>query len=275
MPSFKNIASITAATLYDELHHKSVYILGVLAVLFVLLLRGCFDNEVVMNGRQLDGATIGWHASLIAFHIIATAGVFIGILLGMRVLKRDRSDGTMAATFARPVRRIEYLLAKCCGIWLIAYGITLILHCTVYGIMLMKTGGRIVFFLPASLLISLNVLFAVMAVMLLAQLLPDIVAALIGTGIWLVGYISDALFQASQTQMVKTVMEQMQRSETSLALWRILWPKMTALQFYGVARIKEVPFHAPGPVPPVVNVAMYAAAAFLLLYLHFSREEIR
>jgi ABC-type transport system involved in multi-copper enzyme maturation permease subunit len=275
MISVKTIRTVTGATLHDELHHKSIYFLGAAAVLFVFLLRGCFNNDVVMNGQKLDGATIGWHASLIAFHLIASAGVLVGILLGMRVLRRDRTDGTAVAILSRPVRRIEYLLGKCLGVWIIAYGLTFILHLTVYGIMLLKTGGRIGFFLPASLLISMNVLFAVVSVVLLAQFLPDIAAALAASGIWLVGYISDAIYMASQTGMVKNVLEQMQRPETSIALWRVIWPKMTALQYYGVARIKDVPFHVPGPVHPAVNVSFYVVVVFVLLYLHFSREEIR
>jgi len=275
MLSLKNIGTITGSTLHDELHHKSVYFLCGAAVLFVFLLRGCFDNEVVVNGQKLDGATIGWNASLVAFHIIAIAGMFVGILLGMRVLRRDRTDGTVVAILSRPVRRIEYLIGKCCGIWCIAYGLTLILHATVYIIMLMKTGGRIGFFLPASFLVSLNVLFAVLIVVLLAQVIPDIAAALLAAAIWLVGYISDTVYMALQTETAKNIMEQMQKSDAPLALWRIIWPKMTALQYYGVARIKDAPFHIPGPVHPAFNVGLYVLLAFFLLHLHFSREELR
>jgi Cu-processing system permease protein len=275
MISVKKILIITGSTFYDELHHKSVYFLSATAVLFVLLLRGCFNNDVVLNGHKLDGATIGWHASLIAFHLIAGAGVMVGILLGMRVLRRDIANGTMMVLCATSVRRVEYVLGKCIGVWGIAYGLVFLLHCTVYLIMLFKTGGSIQFFIPASLLVSVNVLFAVVSVMLLSQVVPDIAAALLGTGIWLVGYVSDTIVMASQTKMVKSFLEQVQHSGETVALWRQLWPKMTSLQYYGVALIKEVPFHGPGPVPPLVNVSVYCIGAFLLLWWHFSRTEIR
>ena len=274
MVSLKKISLVAGSTIHDELHHKSVYFLSGAAVLFVFLLRGCFDNEVVVNGQKLDGATIGWNASLIAFHIIAIAGIFVGILLGMRVLHRDRTDGTMMAILSRPVRKMEYLIGTCCGIWSIAYGLTLLLHGTVYLIMLMKTGGRIGFFLPASFLISVNVLFAVVVVILLAEVVPDIAAALLTGAIWLVGYISDSVVRAMQTEAAKNILEQLQKADAPVALWRMIWPKMTALQYYGVARIKDVPFHAPG-VHPVFNVGLYVLLAFVLLYMRFSREEIR
>ena len=102
MSSLHRIGIIIQSTVSDELHHKSVYILSGLAVLFVLMLRGCFDNDVVVNGVRLDGATVGWNASLIAFHLIAAAGIIIGILLAMRVLRRDRENGTAAAILSKP-----------------------------------------------------------------------------------------------------------------------------------------------------------------------------
>ncbi|MBN1575163.1 MAG: ABC transporter permease subunit [Chitinispirillaceae bacterium] len=275
MSPLRRIGIIIHSTISDELHHKSVYMLSGMAALFVLLLRGCFDNDVIVNGARLDGPTIGWHASLIAFHLIAGAGVIIGILLAMRVLKRDRENGTAAAILSKPVRRVEYLTAKTAGVWLLAYGLTFLLHLTVYFIMLFKTGGTIPLFMPASLLVSLNVLFMVVAVMLLSQLLPDIAAALLGGGIWLIGYISDTVYLASQNAMVKNVLEQMQHGDKPVALWRVLWPKMTALQYYAVSLIKDSAWYAAGPLQPVINVAGYLLLAFFVLWWHFSREEIR
>jgi ABC-type transport system involved in multi-copper enzyme maturation permease subunit len=273
--SLQRIGTIIGATLNDELHHKSVYLLGGLAVFFVLMLRGCFDNNVVVNGARLDGATIGWHASLIAFQIIAVAGVMVGILLGMRVLRRDKSTGVTAVMMSKPVTRFEYLIAKIIGVWILAYGLVFILHATVYGIMLVKTGGSIALFMPASLLISINVAFAVVLVMLLSQVLPDIAAAMLGAAVWLVGYINDMVIAASQTAMVKSVLQQVQHGDGAVAIWRIVWPKMTAVQLYAVALIKDTAAYSPGPVHPVFNVAIFLGAALVLLWWHFSREEIR
>lgn len=252
-----------------------MYLLSGLAVLFVLLLRGCFDNEVVMNGQRIDGVTVGWHASLAAFHLIAGAGVFVAILLGMRVLQRDRLNGTTVALLSKPVSRLEYIAGKIIGVWLLAYGITFMLHLTVYGIMLFKTGGRIPFFIPASLVTSLNILCVVALVMLFSTVLPDVLAALCCGGIWVIGYASDSIYVASQTAMVKTVLEQMQRAEHTIALWRVLWPKMMAVQYLAVGMIKENDAIFPTVWHPVLNVSTYAIIGLLLLYIRFSREEIR
>ena len=129
--------------------------------------------------------------------------------------------------------------------------------------------------MPASLLVSLNVFFMVVAVMLLSKLLPDIVAALLGGGIWLIGYISDTVYLVSQHEMVKNVLEQMTHGDTQVALWHVLWPKMTAVQFYAVSLIKDSVWYAAGPIHPVINVVGYLLLSFCLLWWHFSREEIR
>ena len=271
----QRIGIIIRATLTDELHRKSVYVFTGLAILFVLMLRGCFDNEVVMNGQRLDGITIGWHASLVAFQLIAGVGVFVAILIGMRVLQRDRSNGTTVALLSKPVSRLEYVIAKVIGVWLLAYGITFVLHLTVYVIMLLKTGGSIPFFIPASLIISLNILCIVILVMLLSTILPDILAALCCGIIWIVGYASDSWYVASRNTMIKAVLEQMQRPEQPVALWRILWLKITAVQYDAVGIIKETGSVFPGSWHPLLNVTVYAVVALLLLCFRFSREEIR
>ena len=276
MSAFKRIMLILTTTINDELHHKSVYLFGGAAFLFVFLLRGCYDNDVVVNGEKLNGATIGWHASLIAFHLISIAGVIIGLLLGTRVLRRDQHTGMVTAILSRPVKRVDYIIGKTLGVWTLAYGFTLFLHLAVYGVMLVKTGGRIGFFIPASFMVSLNVLLSILMVMVASRFVPDILATLFGGGIWLVGYISDTMFKVAQTETVKNLLDQVQTGEVgAVALWRIVWPKITMLQYYAVSMIKEMPLRGPGNVPPLLNVVFFIVAAFLLLWWHFSREEVR
>lgn len=275
MSLLHRIGVIVQSTINDELHHKSMYFFCGIAMLFVLSLRGCFDNVVTVNGTRLDGATIGWHASLTAFQLIAGGGIIVGILLAMRVLKRDIDNGTMTAILSKPVRRIEYIIAKITGVWLLAYGITFLLHLMVYIIMLLKTGGRIPLFMPASFLISMNVLLMIILVMLLSQLLPDIAAALLGGGVWLIGLINDTTYALAQNEIAKNFLEQLPHGDQSAALWRILWPKITALQLYAAALIKGTTWYALGPVHPVITVLGYLALSFFLLWWNFSRQELR
>ena len=272
--NISRILRIALFTLRDELQYKSFYVLAIIAILFVLLLRGCFSSDVVVNNEHVDAVTVGWHASLVAFHIIAGAGVLFGLLLGMRVMKRDKDNGMLVSILSRPVSRMEYVTGKIMGIWVLASGLTFLLHMTVYIIMLINTGGRITFFIPASLLISLNVLFAVVVVVLFSLLMPDVIAALLGIFISVVSFISDSLYAVMQTQVAKSVMEQLQRGETHVAVWRVIWPKIAGLQYFATSLIQDVPFVVLGPVNPVFNVLLYTGLSMLLLYWRFMNEEV-
>lgn len=273
--NFNNLYRITAFTVRDELHSRSFYILAAVSVLFVLMLRGCFNADMVVNDQKLDSTTIGWTASMAAFHIISGAGILIGMLLAMRVFIRDRDNGMTVAVLSKPVKRIEYVTGKVLGVWFLSYGLVFLLHLTVYIIMLVKTGGRINLFLPASLLISLNVLFSINLVLFFSLTMPDIIAVLLGLGIAIISYVSDSIYAVSKTELVKSLMEQMQKQELHTSLWRIVWPKIAALQYYATSLIKNDVFYVLGPVHPVINVLLFCFVSFALLYWKFSKEEIK
>jgi len=269
---FRNFLSITKFTIQDELHNKSFYVLTAVSMIFVFLLKGCFHSNFAVNGQQVNSTTIGYNASIIAFNIIASAGVLMAVLLTMRVFKRDKDDGMAAAILSKPVRRIEYISGKIAGIWVLTYCLIFILHTTVYIIMLLNTGGRIPFFLPASVITSVNILFAVTAVMYFSMIMPDVIAAISMIAIAIVSLVSDSIYAVSQNAAVKSMIGQ---QEIHVSLWRILWPKLVALQFFSTALIKETPFQQFGPIHPLLNIAIYCILGFVLLYWRFSREELQ
>lgn len=266
---------ISVFTIKDELHYRSFYIMAIIAVLMVLMMRGCFSSDVVVNDQRLDPVTIGYHASIIAFHLVTAAGTLIGILLAMRVLKRDSDNGMQIAIMSRPVSRFQYAIAKVAGTWLLSYGLTFILHLTIYIIMWINTGGRIPLFMAASLLTSLNVLFGVTGVLFFSLIMPDVIAALLGITIIFISFISDSFYAVSQTEIGRSIMEQIQQGEFSIALWRILWPKAAALQYYASSLIQNDTFVYAGSVHPVVNIFVYCLTGFVFLSMRFYKEEIR
>jgi ABC-type transport system involved in multi-copper enzyme maturation permease subunit len=271
----KNFLTVTRFTIFDELHNKSFYALTAVAVLFVLLLRGCFHSNMVVNGQTVNATTIGYNASIVAFNIIASAGVLIAVLLAMRVFKRDVDDGMAIAILSKPVKRIDYVSGKIAGVWVLSYGLTLILHITVYVIMLLNTGGRIPLFIPASFITSVNVLFAVVLVMLFSMIMPDVIAALSTLAVASVSLISDSFSAVSQNPTVQSMMN---HQESSTSLWHyvsIIWPKLIALQFFSTSLIKETPFQSSGSVHPLLNVALYCVVIYVALYWKFSKEELQ
>jgi len=266
---------IAKFTIDDELHFRSFYVLAGVSVLFVFMLRGCYKSTMVLNGQQLDTLTIGWKASLAAFHVISAAGILFGILLGMRVFKRDSENGMTVSILSKPVNRIDYIIGKIAGVWMLSYGLTFLLHLTVYIIMLVNTGGRIHMFFPASLITGINILLVILLVMLFSLIMPDVIAALSSFVIVVVSFLSDSLYAASKTEIIKSMLEQIQNSELTVALWRILWPKIAASQYYASSLIDNGQSYYPGPVNPVVNVVLFCTIVLGLIYWRFSLEEIR
>ena len=271
----RNFLRVTAFTISDELHYRSFYVLAIISVLFILMLRGCFNSDMMVNGQRIDAATVGWHTSIAAFHLIAAAGVLVGTLLAMRTFRRDHENGMTSTIMSKPVSRIQYIAGKTAGVWVLSYGLTFILHLVVYILMILNTGGRIEWYLPASLLISLNILFAVTAVSLFSLIMPDVIAALLGIVIGFVSFISDSLYAATQTTVVQSMMQQIQHGAGEVSMWRIIWPKLTGLQYFATSLIQNTGYHSLGPLHPAINVVIYCVLAFALLAWRFEREEIK
>jgi ABC-type transport system involved in multi-copper enzyme maturation permease subunit len=253
------IFKISLITIRDELAYKSFYLFAIICMLFIFALRGCFTSSMVVNGQQLSSATVGWQTSIAAFHIIGICGLLIAALLSMRSYRKDCDNGSVVAILSKPLSRIEYVAGKILGLWIIAYGFTFLLHFSVYILMLLNTGGRIPFYLPASLILSINILFMIITVYLLSLVLSETVAVLSAIAICAVSFISDGLFAITQTG----------------SAWRIAWPKIGALQFYVVSLIKGENFNSIGPINPIINIGLYLLIITGLLFWRFSKEEIR
>jgi ABC-type transport system involved in multi-copper enzyme maturation permease subunit len=267
--NFKTYLTIVKFTVSDELHNKSFYVMAGIGILLVFMLRGCFNGNVQVNGQSVNALDIGYWASIVAFNLIAVAGMMISVLLSMRLLKRDREYGMASAILSKPVSRAEYMAGKITGIWLLGYGFTLLLHVSVYILMLVKTGGRIPFFLPASFVTSLGVLFATVLVMFLSTVLPDVIAALATIGCGAVSIAIDSFTMISDKANIH--LETAMSTGTVIAT---IWPKVAALLFFATSLIREQPFLTKVPVHPILNLLVLTAVACTLLFWKFSKEEI-
>ena len=69
-----NVIKISVYTMKDQMRHKSFYVLLALSILFILMIRGCYDGDYQVNGKMVDNAMVAWHVSKIVFHLI-TAGM--------------------------------------------------------------------------------------------------------------------------------------------------------------------------------------------------------
>jgi ABC-type transport system involved in multi-copper enzyme maturation permease subunit len=267
-----NTYKISIYTLLDQLRHKSFYVLLGIAVLFVLLIRSCYNADFTVNNQKVDSVTLAWYASKVAFHIIAFGMFLMTAMIAMRTVTRDMNDGSVVLFLSRPVTRWQYILGRITGTWILVTAFMFILHCIIFLTAWAKTGGIIPGYLTASLICSINLLFVIICVFLFSLHMPDFIAALATLGIIIIGFISEGGHQLMQSNAAKSALPESMLKDP--ALWRVLYPKICLLQNYAVSIIDKSDFHTMGSVHPILNVFIYIVLLGFLLLFSFNKKEI-
>jgi ABC-type transport system involved in multi-copper enzyme maturation permease subunit len=263
---------ITGYTICDQMRHKSFYVLLGLSILFVLMIRGCYSSQYVVNGKPLDTITVAWHVSKIVFQVITSGMFLIVILLSMKIISRDHEDGSLVLFLSRSVFRQHYLLGRIAGTWFLCLVFMFILHATIFLTVWVKTGAIIPGYLTASLVCSINLLFISVSVCFLSLYLPDFISAVFTVGILVVGYISDGGYQILNSEILKTAAPS--AAASSPALWRILYPKVYMVQACADSIIGQSSFASMGPLHPILNVCFFIILVTTLMMVAFNKKEI-
>ncbi len=275
LPPLIRIAKYTFA---DEVRQKSFVIMFVICAICVFLLRGCYQGNYIVNGQLLDAGTVVRAVSKVTFHSIAAGVMLIAALLSMRVFRRDRDDGMQACILSKPIARWQYVMGKIIGLWALSVLFMFILHSIVFLITSINLKVVMPEYLIASLLCSFNLLFVVVAVLLLSLLMPDIVAFLCVIGIGVVGFVADGISAISHSQMAQTMMQQPGAyPQSDLTWWKViyyLWPKLSGVQQLASSLIGSEAFHGFWSIYPLINVLLYCLILGALLFWHFRNEDI-
>jgi len=270
------IIRIAKYTLIDEVRQKSFVIMFVICAIFVFLIRGCYQGNYMVNGQFLDAGTVVRAVSKVTFHVIGAGVMLITALLSMRVFRRDRDDGMQSCILSKPVARWQYVMGKIIGLWALSVLFMFILHSIVFLITSINLKVVMPEYLVASLLCSLNLLFVVIAVLLLSLLMPDIVAFLCVMGISVVSSVADGIFAISHSQMAQAMISQ-PGSQSDLTWWKVvyyLWPKLSGTQQFASSFIGGDGFRGFGSIYPLINVLIYALILGTLLFRRFRNEDI-
>ena len=133
-------------------------------------------------------------------------------------------------------------------------------------------------YLLASVLCSINLLFVVIAVLLLSLLMPDIVAFLCVLGIGIVGFVADGIAAVSQSQIAQAMVQQsVGQHQSDLTWWKVvyfLWPKLLGVQQLAASLIGSESAHGIGPLYPLMNVLAYCLILGALLFKRFRSEDL-
>lgn len=273
-----SVTRITKYTLMDEVQQRSFIVMFVICALCVFLIRGCYQGNYVVNGQSLDAGTVVRALSKVTFHIIGVGVMVIAALLSMRIFRRDRNEGIQSCVLSKPIARWQYVMGKILGLWALSVLFMFILH----GIVFLITSINLKVFMPeylvASLLCSINLLFVVIAVLLLSLLMPDIVAFLCVLGIGIVGFVGDGIAAVSHSQMAQSIaLQSGAHPQSDLTWWKVvyyLWPKLLGVQQLASSLINSESSHGSGPIYPLINVLVYCLILGALLFKRFRDEDI-
>src|SRR6266568_125224 len=272
------ITRITKYTLIDEVQQRSFVVMFVICALCVFLVRGCYQGNYVVNGQSLDVATIVRTLSKATFHVIGAGVMVITALLSMRIFRRDRNEGMQSCILSKPIARWQYVMGKIIGIWGLSVLFMFILHSIVFLITSINLKVFMPEYLVASLLCSINLLFVVIAVLLLSLLMPDIVAFLCVLGVGIVGFVADGIAAASHSQIAQAMLQQSSgHPQSDLTWWKVvyfLWPKLLGVQQLASSLIESESSHGFGPIYPLINILAYCLILGALLFKRFRNEDI-
>jgi ABC-type transport system involved in multi-copper enzyme maturation permease subunit len=271
------IIKIAKYTLTDEVRQRSFVVMFVICVIFVFLMRGCYHGNYMVNGQELDVGSIVGSVSRATFHVIAVGVMLLTALFSMRIFRRDREEGMQSTILSKPITRRQYVMGKILGLWALLTSFMFILHAIIFLTASITLKVVMPGYLAASLLCFFNLLFVIIAVLLLSLMMPDIVAFLCVMGIGIVSFVADGIFAISHSPMGQAMMQQ-QGSQSDWTVWRVvyyLWPKLSGTQHFASSFIDgSEGFGGLGFLYPLINVFIYVLILGVLLFWRFRNEDI-
>lgn len=277
MNRLKIVGHIVRHTVMDQMRQKSFLVIFVICALFMTGLRSCYHGNYTVNNQQVMGGEAALMVSKAAFNIVTTIAMMIAALLSMRILRRERDEGTQSVILSKPVSRAEYLAGKIGGLWLLVFAFMFLLHAIIFIIGFASTGEPIPGYLLASLICAINILFVVAFVLLLSLYLPDFVCFLIVTAIGAFGLIGDAMYTISQHQAVQQAVSSSGTLLPDMTVWKAVYlamPRISGVQLYASSMVTGEAFTYVGPVHPLLDVVLYCGVTMGLLFFLFRRQDI-
>ena len=172
----------------------------------------------------------------------------------------------------------QYVMGKILGLWVLSTCFMFALHAIVCLIASVTLREAVPGYLAASLLCSFNLLFVIVAVLLLSLLMPDIVAFLYVVAIGVVGPVVDWIYALSHSEMAQAMIPESDGHPQLALSWgeivHYAWPKLSGAQHFASAFIGGAGFHGFGSAYPLINVLLYCLILSVLLFRRFRNEEI-
>ena len=248
------------------LRYRVVYFIFIMALLFILMGKGCNPGRVKGDFFFFDKDTRQNMAMASAFHGIVFWSVMLCGLVSASVLSRELEEGTAVMTLSRPLSRASFVAGKLLSILLITVP-NLFLLGGIFFVLFYTEAGRLNFriFLSFSLMIFSLLMYALMS-LLFSLFIPRMLTPLFSIIIYLTSIWTSLPFNFQKLSVV------WEPSET-VKILHIVLPRFGDLQFIGASLIGSAP-----PISdlaaPFGSVLVYCLAFWFLIVFAFNRKQI-
>ena len=260
------IWAIAKVGLRECVRHRGIYVIVLMALIFIFLGKGCNAGTVKGGGIFFDQTSLQRMAMSVAFHGIGFWSMMLCGLVAAGVLTKELEDGTAVMVLCRPVGRASFVAGKLLSVLIISL-ITLFVLAGVYCVLLYMDTGTVPLRIFISIgVMSLNLLLYALMIIFFSLFLPRLIAPLFGMFVYVISFLAAVPFYFKQLKIF------LEPSDTVIELHRLL-PRFGDLHFLGASFIDRVPSFSDMAVP-LASVSVYCVLLWSLIILVFQRKQI-
>lgn len=268
----KQILAITGNTIKEGLRNKLFYILLGIALLFLLLARGCMSGDMQIQSKQLTPDEVAAFGTILGFHVIIFWGLTLAGLLSMGALLGDIETGVITVFISKPITRFQYLMGKFLGVSAVVLLNMAILGAGFFILAYLKAGSWPFELFIALGIFTLNIFMLISFIFLVSLATARIIAMVFG----IVGYIfSIGIDIPFYFDAIRKGMEE-SGSNVTLIIFKILYfafPQFGSTQFYAASFVGELFGNSVMSFWPAIHTLVYTILFWLLMVLFFGRKE--
>jgi Cu-processing system permease protein len=265
----REVLAISGNTIKEGLRNKMFYILLGIALIFVLIGRGCMSGQMNIQDHTLTGEEMVSFGTIIGFHIIVFWGLTLAGLLAMGAILSDIETGIITTFISKPISRVQYLFGKFIGIFSVVLLNVTILAVGFSVLAFLKAGIFPVSLFAGLGIFLLNIVLLISFIFLASLVTSRIIAMIFGILGYLfsIGIDIPIYFDAIREKMVGS-------SAASLIMKVIYFavPQWGATQFYAASFISDT-FSQSMSFWPVIHTALYIGLVWISMIFVFGRKE--
>ncbi len=258
---------IAKAGFKECLRFRIFYFILFMAVVFILIGKGCGGPEVSHNEIQIiDENTKSYFALLFTYHGMVLWSILLCGFLASTVLVREIDEGTALLTLSRPISRTSFVVGKLLSVLAIS-AFNLFLLGAVFVLIFYFQSDKLFFgVFPGLLLVFINFILFALLNMMLSMFLPRIVTPMITVFLYLITFWTALPFHIEKIKYVWTPTKRVSNIHDYL-------PAFGDFQFLGASFIDSTPELTNLP-NYLINVGFYSAAVFIIMIVFFNRKQI-